>query len=214
MTLLLLVRHAVTDVTGVRLYGRSTGIGLSDAGREQVRGLVERTSEVPLDAVYSSPLERCLETAGPVAERHGLEVQEVEDLIEIDYGRWTGRPFTSLRRMKLWQEIHGANPSAVRFPGGETLAEAQVRVKAAVDELVARHPKDTIAVVSHGDPISLLVASFAGVHVDLFQRIEVAPASVSAISVGTGPPRLRLLNETGSLAHLARPKRARRRVRG
>jgi probable phosphomutase (TIGR03848 family) len=210
VTLLLLVRHAVTDMTGKRLYGRSEGISLSEAGREQAAGLAKRVAEVPLDALYSSPLDRCMETAAPIAEACGVTVQQVEGMLEIDYGDWTGRPFTSLSRTKLWREFHGATPSAPRFPGGETLAEAQARVVGATGELVDRHPKGTVAVVTHGDVVALVLAYYAGIHVDLFQRLEVAPASVTAIGVGSGAPRIRRVNDTGTLADLAPPPRGRR----
>lgn len=210
MTLLLLVRHAVTDMTGKRLYGRSEGIALSELGREQAAGLAKRMAEVPLDALYSSPLERCMETATPIAEACGVTVQPVEGMLELDYGDWTGRPFTSLSRTKLWREFHGATPSAPRFPGGETLAEAQARVVSAAGELVERHPKGTVAVVTHGDVIALVLAHYAGIHVDLFQRLEVAPASVTAIGVGSGAPRIRRVNDTGTLADLAPQRRGHR----
>lgn len=211
MTLLLLIRHAVTDMTGKRLYGRSEGIVLSEEGREQAATLARRVSEVPLDALYSSPLERCLETAQPISQATGLRVETLEGVLEIDYGEWTGRPFTSLRGTRLWKEFHGPTPSAPRFPGGETLAEAQRRAVTAVDSVVQMHPKQTVAVVTHGDVIALALAHYAGIHVDLFQRLEVSPASVTAIGIGGGAPRIKRLNDTGTLRELAPPRRRRRR---
>ena len=167
-------------------------------------------AELPLDALYSSPLERCLETARPISEATGLQVATIEGVLEIDYGSWTGRPFTSLRQTRLWKEFHGATPSAPRFPGGETLAEAQRRAVTTVGEVADRHPKDTVAVVTHGDVIALVLAHYAGIHVDLFQRLEIAPASVTAIAVGAGAPKIRRVNDTGTLADLAPPRRPRR----
>jgi probable phosphoglycerate mutase len=210
VTLLALVRHAVTDMTGKRLYGRSEGIRLSKEGRRQAAALAERMKELPLDALYSSPLERCMETALPISESTGVEVEQIEGVLEIDYGEWTGRPFTSLRKTKLWSEFHGATPSAPRFPGGETLAEAQRRAVTAIDSLIQRHSKETIAVVTHGDVVALVLAHYAGIHIDLFQRLEVAPASVTAVSIGAGAPRIRRVNDTGTLADLAPPRRPRR----
>ncbi|MGH2686329.1 MAG: MSMEG_4193 family putative phosphomutase [Actinomycetota bacterium] len=212
MAVILLVRHAVTAVTGKRLYGRAGGISLSDEGREQARRLAERISAIRLDALYSSPLERCLETAAPIASACGREVRTVEGILEIDYGTWTGRPFTSLRRTRIWRRVHGTQPSAVRFPGGETLGEAQRRSVDALNEIAERHPRGTVAVVSHGDVVSLVLAHLAGVHVDLFQRIHVAPASVSAVSVGPSGPMILRVNDTGTLEDLGRPRRPR--VRG
>jgi probable phosphoglycerate mutase len=203
VTLLLLVRHAVTDMTGKRLYGRSEGISISEAGREQAVNLARRMAEVPLAALYSSPLDRCVETAGPIAEACGVEVQPLEGVVEIDYGQWTGRTFTSLRRLKLWRDFHGATPSTPRFPGGETLLEAQRRAVEAVEEVVERHPKATVAIVTHGDVVALVLAHYAGVHIDLFQRLEVAPASVTAIAAGGGAPKIRRVNDTGTLRDLS-----------
>ncbi|MGH2691992.1 MAG: MSMEG_4193 family putative phosphomutase [Actinomycetota bacterium] len=211
MALLLLIRHAVTAMTGKRLYGRSEGIGLSEEGREQAAALARRMTEVPLDALYSSPLDRCLETARLISEASGLELQLLEGVLEIDYGDWTGRTFMSLRRTKLWKEFHGATPSIPRFPGGETLAEAQRRAVAAIDGVVQRHPRGTIAVVTHGDVVALVLAHYAGIHVDLFQRLEVTPASVTAVGLGGGAPRIRRVNDTGTLRDLAQRKPTRRR---
>ena len=209
MSLILLIRHAVTDLTGKRLYGRSEGVALSVAGRGQAEDLARRMGDVPLDALYSSPLERCMETAKPIAAACGVRVRELEGVLEIDYGSWTGRPFTALRRTRLWKEFHGPTPSAPRFPGGETLAEAQRRAVTAVSELVDRHRKETVAVVTHGDVVALVLAHYAGIHIDLFQRLEVAPASVTAIWVGEGAPKVRRVNDTGTLSDLAPPRRPR-----
>ncbi len=205
MTTLLLIRHAVTEMTGKRLYGRSEGISISEAGREQAAALAKRIAEIKLDVLYSSPLDRCMETSTPIADACGVRVRSLKGVIEIDYGTWTGRPFTSLRRLKLWREFHGATPSTPRFPGGETLAEAQRRAVEAVEELVERHPKETVAIVTHGDVVALVLAHYAGVHIDLFQRLEVAPASVTAIVAGGGAPKIRRVNDTGTLRDLAPP---------
>lgn len=205
MTTLLLVRHAVTDMTGKRLYGRSEGISISEAGREQAASLAKRMAEIKLDRLYSSPLDRCVETAAPIADACGVKVRTLKGVIEIDYGTWTGRPFTALRRLKLWREFHGATPSTPRFPGGETLAESQRRAVEAVEELVERHPKETVGIVTHGDIVALVLAHYAGVHIDLFQRLEVAPASVTAIVAGGGAPKIRRVNDTGTLRDLAPP---------
>ncbi|MDQ4005142.1 MAG: MSMEG_4193 family putative phosphomutase [Actinomycetota bacterium] len=214
MALILLVRHAVTDVTGKRLYGRTGGISLSETGRAQADRLAERLSVVPLDAVYSSPLERCMETATAIAAGRDVPVQTDEGILEIDYGTWTGRPFTSLSKTRLWRQAHGNQPSAVRFPGGETLGEAQRRSVDAIIQIADRHDRGTVAVVTHGDVISLALAHFAGVHVDLFQRIQVAPASVSAVSIGPGGPMLHRVNDIGTLEDLGPSRRPQRRVRG
>jgi len=203
VTTLLLIRHAITDMTGKRLYGRSEGISISELGTEQAASLARRMAEVRLDTLYSSPLERCLQTARPIEDACGVKLRKLPGVIEIDYGTWTGRPFTSLRRLKLWREFHGGTPSIHRFPGGETLAEAQRRAIEAIEGVVERHPKETVGVVTHGDIVALVLAHYAGIHIDLFQRLEVAPASVTAIVAGNGAPRIRRVNDTGTLRDLA-----------
>lgn len=201
MALILLIRHAVTGQTGRRLYGRSRGNSLSDRGREQAERLAERLADVPLDVVYASPMERCRETAAPILRGRGLRVRTVADLNEVDYGDWTGRTFASLRRTKLWQRVR-SSPASIRFPGGETLHEVQQRSVRAIEEIAARHAKGIAAVVTHGDVVRLSLAHYAGVHLDLFQRLEVAPASVTAVEVGTAGPRILRANDTGDLTDL------------
>jgi probable phosphoglycerate mutase len=202
VTLLLLVRHALTDVTGRRLSGSTPGIHLSEQGRIQAKDLAERLAPIRLAALYASPLERCVETAEAIAEPRDMEVHPMAALEEVGYGAWTGKSFAQLTRTALWKKVQHA-PSSVRFPGGETLVEAQVRAVTALEALAARHPKATVAVVSHADIIRLSLAHLAGVHIDLFQRIIVSPASVSAVLLGDRIPRILRMNDTGSLADLA-----------
>jgi probable phosphomutase (TIGR03848 family) len=209
MALLLLVRHALTDVTGKRLSGSTPGIHLSEHGRAQAKDLAERLALVPLAAVYASPLERCVETAEAIATHRRLAVQRVPALEEVGYGAWTGRSLAQLARTALWKQVQQA-PSSVRFPGGETLVEAQRRAVNALDTLATRHPKGTIAAVSHADLIRLALAHYAGIHIDLFQRLIVSPASVSAVLLGDRIPRIVKMNDTGSLADLAARARPRR----
>jgi probable phosphomutase (TIGR03848 family) len=201
VTLLLLVRHGLTDATGKHLSGRTRGIHLSDAGRAQADGLVARLADVSVKAFYSSPLERCVETAGPAARSRRLDVRVEPRLIEVDYGRWTGRSMGQLVHTKLWKQVQ-ASPSAIRFPGGETLREVQLRTVDALDEIAARHPRTVVAAVAHADVIRLAVAHYTGVHLDLFQRLIVSPVSVSAILLGDRIPRVLRLNDTGSLKDL------------
>ena len=201
MTLLLLIRHALTDHTGKRLYGRTPGVRLSERGREQSRALAERLREVPLDALYTSPMDRCRETASILLEGRRLRARTARDLNEVDYGEWTGRAFGALRRTKAWRMVR-THPAAVRFPGGETLSEVQVRAVRALEEIAGRHPGATVAVVSHGDVIRLSLAHYAGVHLDLFQRLDVSPASLTALLVGDGGPRVVRVNDTGPLTDL------------
>jgi probable phosphoglycerate mutase len=212
MRLLLLLRHAVTEHTGARLSGWMPGLHLSEEGRRQAEGLAGRLEPVPVDALYASPLERCQETAAVVAESKGLKVETLEDVGEVRYGDWTGLAIKDLRREPLWKVVQ-ANPSAARFPEGESLVEMQARAVLAVERLREAHPGQTVAVCSHADVIKALTCHYLGMHLDLFQRVVVSPASVTAIAFGPGPYLVRL-NDIGGNGDLAPPKRARRRRRG
>jgi probable phosphomutase (TIGR03848 family) len=212
MRLLLLLRHAVTEHTGARLSGWTPGVHLSDAGREQAKALAERLAPVPLDAVYASPLERCQETAAAVADAKGLKVATLEDVGEVRYGDWTGRTLKELAREPLWKVVQ-ATPSAARFPDGESLFEMQARAVQATERLREAHPGQTVAVCSHADVIKAVVCHYLGVHLDLFQRVVVGPASLTAIAFGPVPALVRL-NDTDGNADLVPPRRARRRRRG
>jgi len=203
MALILLVRHAVTEETGKRLYGRRAGVHLSERGRRQAEELARRLGPLPLAAVYSSPLDRCVETAEPTARARGLDVLLDPGLQETDVGRWTGRTFGALRRTRAWRRLT-AFPSLVGFPGGESLAEVQVRTVRTVQAIDGRHGGRVVAVFSHGDPIRLAVAHLAGLPLDLSGRLDVAPASVSAVALGDGPPSILLIGDTGRLEELVR----------
>jgi probable phosphomutase (TIGR03848 family) len=212
MRLLLLLRHAVTEHTGAVLSGWTPGLHLSERGREQAEALAGRLEPVPLDAVYASPLERCQETAAVVAGAKGLKLETLEDVGEVRYGDWTGRTLKELGREPLWKVVQ-ATPSAARFPGGESIFEMQARAVLAVEGLREAHPGQTVAVCSHADVNKALTCHYLGMHLDLFQRVVVSPASVTAIAFGPVPYLVRL-NDTGGNADLAPPKRARRRRKG
>jgi probable phosphomutase (TIGR03848 family) len=212
MRVLLLLRHAVTEHTGARLSGWMPGLHLSEEGRRQADGLAGRLGPVPLDALYASPLERCQETAAAVAEAKGLKISTLDDVGEVRYGDWTGRTLKELAKEPLWKVVQ-ATPSAARFPDGESIFEMQARSVLAIERLRAAHPSQTVAVCSHADVIKALTCHYLGMHLDLFQRVVVSPASVTAIAFGPVPYLVRL-NDTGGNADLAPPKRARRRKRG
>ena len=195
---LLLVRHAVNDWVGERLAGWTPGVHLNEEGRAQASDLARRLAEAPLAAVYSSPLERTLETAQALAEPHGLEVQVREGLGEVRYGEWTGRSLEELRKEELWPVVQ-VYPGGARFPGGESMRESQARIVAEIDGIRDAHPGQTVVVVSHSDPIKMAVAHYAGVPLDLFQRLSVSPASVTAFTFTRFGPRLLCLNHTASL---------------
>jgi probable phosphoglycerate mutase len=213
VTLLLLIRHGLTDATGVRLGGWTPGVHLSEPGTRQAEALSERLHRVPLAAIYSSPLERCQETAAPLAAGRSMEVIAREDLGEVRYGSWTNRPLKQLARTKLWRRVQVV-PSGVRFPGGESLLEVQARAVRELEDIAGHHRRATVAVLSHADVIKLLLAFLAGAPMDHFQRLVIDPASISAVSVGDGIPRILRVNDRGSLDDLAPRKPAKRNVGG
>jgi len=204
--LVFLVRHALTPQTGDRLSGWTPGISLSDEGRAQVAALVQRMVPVSLDAVYSSPIDRCVETARPIASSKGLRIRVRDALGEVRYGDWEGKRLRTLAKTKLWRQVM-ARPSEVRFPNGETIRETQFRAVSALEGLRAAHAKDAIAVVTHADVIRVMLAHYAGVHLDLYQRLVVAPASVTVLWVGGGGPRVLKVSDTGTLEGLSMPKK-------
>jgi probable phosphoglycerate mutase len=203
-TTVVLVRHGVTEETGPILSGRRPGIGLSDKGRDQAEAAGRRLAGLPLAAVYSSPLERCRQTAEAVALPHDLPVRDVAGLFEADYGEWSGRKIEELRGTDLWKLVQ-MTPSAVRFPGGESVREMQSRIIGAVEEIVAAHSGQIVVAASHADPIKAVVAHYTGVHLDLFQRLFVSPASCTVLRFGPTGAALVKLNDTGSLDELRPP---------
>ncbi|NWG19644.1 MAG: MSMEG_4193 family putative phosphomutase [Chloroflexi bacterium] len=204
MTTLLLVRHGANDWVHGRLAGRIPGVHLNDEGRRQAANVAARLADLPIEAVYASPLDRTVETAQAIAGPRGLPLRLVEALQEVDYGEWQGAELKELYKHELWPGVQHY-PSGTRFPNGETLGETQIRIVTALDALRVRHPKGLIVVVSHADAIRLAIAYYVGIHVDLFQRLEVATCSVTAIGFTRMGPRLLAYNDTGSLAHL-KPK--------
>jgi probable phosphomutase (TIGR03848 family) len=207
MKRLLLLRHGTTDHTGKRLSGWTPGIHLSSQGLEEARALAERLAPVEIHAVYSSPLERCQETAAVVADRRGLKVSTVEDFGEVRYGDWTGKELGELAKTDLWRTVQ-LHPSGARFPEGESIHEMQTRAVGACERLRAVHPDQTVAVCSHADVIKAVAAHYLGMHLDLFQRLVVATASVTALGFGPVPYLLRL-NDSGMTRDLNPPAESR-----
>lgn len=204
MTLLLLIRHGMNDWVHGRLAGWTPGVHLNDQGRQQAQDLAERLAELPIAAVYTSPLERAIETAQPLAAARGLPLRVIENIGEVRYGQWTGGELKELSKHELWPGVQHY-PSGTRFPGGETLGEVQMRAVAALDALREQHPKEIIAAVAHADLLKLVIAYYVGMHIDLFQRLVIDPASVTAISFSSMGPRMVAYNYTGSLEQL-KPK--------
>ncbi|WP_017594796.1 MSMEG_4193 family putative phosphomutase [Nocardiopsis potens] len=213
---LLLLRHGLTAATGTVLAGRAPGLHLDERGREQAERAARRLAGLPVDAVVTSPLERCAETAEPVARALGAPVRTDSRFAECDYGEWTGRTLEELAEESLWPVVQ-AHPSAARFPGGESLAGMSARAVEAVRDWSGRllagreEPRDPVLLVcTHGDVIKALAADALGLHLDLFQRIQADPCSVTAIRYTPMRPFLLRLNDVGETAEgLAPPEEVR-----
>lgn len=199
MATVLLVRHGTTAATGRRLGGW-TDAALDTGGRDQVAAAAQRLQGLGVTAVYSSPIVRTRETATILARGLGLRVRTRKGLGEVEYGDWTDQPLGQLRRRKLWRVIQ-STPSRVTFPGGGSIRGAQARAVETLEDLAAQHDDgDRIVAVSHADVIKAVVAHFLGMPLDTFQRLVVAPASVTALHLPDGgSPVLLKFNDTGSL---------------
>ncbi|MBC7374729.1 MAG: MSMEG_4193 family putative phosphomutase [Frankiales bacterium] len=215
MTTVVLVRHGLTHLTGPVLAGWTPGLHLDERGQAQAQAVAERLRPVPFDAVVSSPLDRCLDTAGFIlAGRDGLTLEVERRLGECRYGDWTGRPIKELVKDPLWKVVQN-HPSAVVFPGpeGEALAHTQARAVEAIRAGNARFgPDATWLACSHGDVIKAVVADAMGLHLDQFQRIVIDPCSVTVIRYTETRPFVVRVNDTGGgVADLLPPKKKGRR---
>ena len=196
-TTVLLVRHGQTPTTGKVLPGRAKGLHLADEGVRQAEIAAERIAALGnVEAVYSSPLERAKETAAPISKALGVKTKVDRGLFECDFGDWTGAELKKLMKLPEWQTVQRA-PSTFRFPNGESFTEMQTRMVSALDRLRQQHPGGTIVCVSHADTIKAAVAHALGTHIDLFQRIVISPASVSALTWHAGGPIVLAVNSTG-----------------
>jgi probable phosphomutase (TIGR03848 family) len=199
ITYLLLIRHGENDWVGThRLAGRTPGVHLNETGRAQSARLAEQLSRYPISAVYSSPLERCLETAQPLAHALGLPVREEPGVLEVDYGEWRGGDLKELAKTPEWHSF--------RFPGGETLHEVQTRAVWALERIVRNHPNQLVAVLSHGDVIRTSLAHFMGTPLDLFQRIQIGTASISALAFHDLRPTVLFTNYLADLPKFEWPR--------
>lgn len=208
MKLIYLVRHGQNSMVGKRLAGWLPDVHLNDVGQAQARALAERMAaqKGSIHALYSSPLDRTIQTAQPLAEVLELEIQPLEGVAEVRYGEWEGQSIEELAKLELWKVVQGF-PSAMRFPGGERMRDVQMRGVAAVEEVAARlDEKQSAIIVSHADVIKAIVAHYAGVHFDLFQRLVISPASITVIGLEANAPRLLCMNDTAHVPPYENPE--------
>lgn len=196
-TILILVRHASHDRLGTVLCGRMPGVTLSEDGRREAQTLAHHLTRHRLTAVCSSPLERAVETATPIADAQGLTVTLDDDLNELDLGAWSGARFDALRGDPAWDAWNRAR-SHSRPPGGETMVEAQVRIARTIERLRQSHPGQTIALVSHGDVIKAALSHALGLPLDFHSRFEIGPASHSVLIAGDWGLKIHSMNEVAA----------------
>jgi probable phosphomutase (TIGR03848 family) len=195
MPVLILIRHGENDYTKKgRLAGRLPGIHLNERGKGQAEELSKALAEVPIKAVYSSPLERAMETAEPIAKARNLEVLREPGLMEANVGKWQGQAVRRLALTKTWRIVQRA-PSRAGHPGGESFLETQTRIVSALDAICKKYkPRDLIACVFHADPIKLAIAHYIGLPLDYFQRLACDTASVTMLAIDESGAQLLWLN--------------------
>ena len=200
MATIILVRHGENEwVKKHRLAGWIEGVHLNENGRKQAEDVAQRLKDVEVSTLYSSPVTRCMETAEYIAKVQNLPIQELPEVGEVRYGKWEGKKIAKLARKPLWRVVQFF-PSRLTFPEGEALREVQFRAIQALEALSEKHQNETIVICSHADLIKLVLAHYLGVHMDLFQRIVISPASASVITLpGNGMMRVLRLNDTGPM---------------
>ncbi len=193
MTTFVLIRHAASVGLGQALAGRSPGVPLTPAGRAQAEALAAELGDLAFDHIFSSPLQRCRETAQALFG-HGIATEP--DLNEIDFGRWTQRTFVELAHDAAWQDWN-ARRSVARAPGGESMREVQARLVQRLEKWAAEMEGQTVAAISHADTIKAVVAHCRGESLDDLQSFEIAPASVTIVNWQVPRPAVLLVNGTG-----------------
>jgi len=193
VTLFYLIRHGATDELDRVLSGRAPGVRLNAAGLRQAEALAGRLAGEAIRRLYSSPVGRARETAEPIARRLGLEVHTADELTELDCGGWTGRSFAELAADRRWQRFNTFR-SGTRIPAGELIAEVQARAVAFLHRLGEEFPGDSVALVTHGDVIKAALAYWLGMPLDFILRLQVSPASVSAVALGEDGPSVLYVN--------------------
>jgi broad specificity phosphatase PhoE len=209
MPLLLLIRHGENDfVKTGKLPGQSAGIHLNEKGQKQAQVLGDALSGVPIKAVYSSPLERAIQTAEPIAVSHKLAIQQESGLMDAQVGKWQGKSIRALRLTNAWKIVQHS-PSRFQFPDGESFMDLQTRIVNSLENIVRKHknPKDIVAVIFHADPIKLAVSHFLGLPLDHFQRLSCDTGSLTALHVGAMGANLIKLNQRPPFDFLLPPKK-------
>ena len=173
--------------------GRTPEIHLNDAGRAEVDRLADELAREPIQHLFSSPMERCRETAAPIAKRLNLEVQILDGLIEVEFGDWTGQEIAEMNSDELWRKWNTFR-SGGRIPNGESIWEVQTRMVAAIEKLRRQFPNQALALFSHGDPLRAAITYYLGMPIDFIHRLELSPASVSVLMIDDWTAKIQALN--------------------
>ena len=209
MPILLLIRHGENDfVKTGKMAGRLPGVHLNERGQKQAQALGEALKDVPITAIYSSPLERAMETATPIADARKLKIVQEADLMDADIGKWQGKSIKIVRLTNVWKIVQNA-PSRFRFPEGESFPEIQTRISSVLERIIKKHnkPQDVIAVVFHADPIKLAISHFLGLPLDNFQRLSCDTGSLTAIHASDSGANLVKLNQRPPFDFLPQDKK-------
>jgi len=198
MTTFFLVRHGSCDGLGEMMWGRTAGVCLNNEGKAQAQRLGERFNGLELAAVYSSPLERALETAAAIARPAGIEIKQHQAFNEIDFGEWSGKSLAGLAGDDRWRRFN-TQRSVTKIPGGESFLDVQARVVSGLEQLSEHHDEAQLVIVSHADVIKAAVGYVTATPIDLLQRIEISPCSVSTIAIDKHGPRLLGVNNRSEL---------------
>jgi len=180
MSFIYLIRHGETDAVGRTLVSWLPGVPINARGREQAGALPQRLADIEFAAIYSSPLERAMQTAAPLARATGLEIRQCPEVGEFRFGGWTGASIPALASDPLWQRFNRFR-SRTRAPEGELMVEVQARMVTALEAMAERHPHANIAVFSHADAIRAAATFYLGMPIDLVERIEIEPASITLL---------------------------------
>jgi broad specificity phosphatase PhoE len=188
-----LIRHGDHDWLKKGIAGRTPGIHLNAPGQQQAQDIATRFAPVNFDVIFSSPLERTMETAEPLARAKGMKIIVAPEVLELDFGAWNGATFDQLRADPRWAAWN-QHRSVVRMPGGELMSEVQARVVGFLERLHRENGKGTFAIFSHGDAIRSAICYWLGMPLDLLPRVELEPASITILRLQADGPRVIALN--------------------
>lgn len=197
MTAFYFIRHGESEIQD-RLTGRSPGVNLSEKGRRDAEIAAAQITSMGINRVVCSPVDRTKQTAEILASKLGLDYSTLDEIMEVDFGSWTNLTWTELNKDKRWHRFNSFR-SGTRIPGGESMIEVQSRMVAAIEKLRTAHPDESIALVSHGDPIRLTLLYFLGIPIDFIFRIKISTASVSIMEIDDSGARVICINNTGQL---------------